>query len=270
VLSELRMSLRGTRWSGQRILATVFAALGAYGLFSTLRGLLHASSSAGPRRLEPGQVLSGLVRDYAANYATVVIFWMFLVLLAIHFIALVCELYPRAPAPSVLAGLFLGGSVLFGFGLGLTVLKVNEFAVEAVTAAQSGQQWFSAEQGAWLRGGINFLIQLHIIFVSGWFLWTGLGFGFTGWAAIRGRANPRVVAVAQAVAGLTMVVGVLVRIYQPADPGAQVWTLLETKLTEGGIALGLLTSGILAWSAGPATLAQAEAGRGRYNPVSMP
>ena len=50
-----------------------------------------------------------------------------------------------------------------------------------------------------------------------------------------------------------MVARVLIRIYQPADPGRQVWGLLETKLTEGGIALGLLASGILAWSAGTAT-----------------
>ncbi len=261
VLSELRMSLKGIRWSGQRILATVIAALGAYGLFSLLRGLLRVSSSAGPRRLIPEQTLSGLVRDYGANYATVVIFWIFLLLLAIHFTALVYDLFRRAPVPSVLAGLFIGGSVLFGFGLGLTVLKINEFAVEAVTAAQNAQPWFSAEQGTWLRGGINFLIQLHIIFVSGWFLWTGLGFGFTGWAALRSRANPRAVAVAQALAGLSMVAGVLIRIYQPADPGRQVWSLLETKLTEGGIALGLLASGILAWSAGTATSAQTVAAR---------
>jgi hypothetical protein len=143
VLSELRMSLKGIRWSGQRILATVIAALGAYGLFSLLRGLLRVSSSAGPRRLDPEQTLSGLVRDYGANYATVVIFWIFLLLLAIHFIALVYDLFRCAPVPSVLAGLFLGGSVLFGFGLGLAVLKINEFAVEAVTAAQNAQPWFS-------------------------------------------------------------------------------------------------------------------------------
>jgi hypothetical protein len=65
-------------------------------------------------------------------------------------------------------------------------------------------------------------------------------------AALRSRANPRAVAVAQALAGLSMVAGVLIRIYQPADPGRQVWSLLETKLTEGGIALGWLASAIRA------------------------
>ena len=171
-------------WSGVRVLALLVAALGLYGVVSGVIDLIRGAVPEAMRRLEPGQTLAGLVRDYPGNFATVVIFSLFMVVLAVHFLALLRDLYRYAPLAALLGGLFLGGSVLLGMALGLTTLKVNEFALQLVAGRAQQQPWFTPEQDVWLRGGINFLNQLHLIFVSGWFLCTGIGWMFVGWGAL--------------------------------------------------------------------------------------
>lgn len=235
-------------WTGVRLLALLVAALGLYGVVSGAIDLLKGAVPEPMRRLEPSQTLAGLVHDYPGNFATVVIFSLFMVVLAVHFFALLRDLYRYAPLAALLGGLFLGGSVLFGLALGLTTLKVNEFALQLVAGEGQQQPWFTPDQEVWLRGGINFLNQLHLIFVSGWFLCTGLGWMFVGSGALRGRAGPRATGVAELLAGLAVVASVVVRAWMPMVAGdASGWSLLQSSLMADGMALGLLASGILGW-----------------------
>ena len=248
VIASLRRLGAGP-WSSLRVLALLVAALGAYGIVSGILDLTKAAPPSMPRRLEPMQVLESLTGDYPANFATVLIFSLFMLLLSVHFFAILKELYPRAPLASLLAGLFLGGSVLFGMVLGLTALKVNEFALQVAAGSTQQQEWFTSEQQEWLRDGINFLNQIHLIFVWGWLLCLGLGWMFVGWGVLSGLAGVRVAGGAELLAGLAVVTGVMFELWEPTYAGnPPPIALLFIRQLQIAIALGLLASGVLAWS----------------------
>jgi len=195
------------------------------------------------------QVLESLTGDYPANFATVFIFSLFMLLLSVHFFAILRELYPHAPLPSLLAGLFLGGSVLFGIILGFTALKINEFALQVAAGSAQEQEWFTSEQQEWLRDGINFLNQIHLIFVWGWLLCLGLGWMFVGWGAFSGPVGTRLAGGAELLSGLAVVTGVMFELWEPTYAGnPPPLALIFIRQWQIAIALGLLASGVLAWS----------------------
>ena len=243
--------LGAVRWSVLRVLALVVAALGAWGVFRGIPALVRLTP-LGMRRLEPAQTLEGLLRDYPGNFATFAVFSLFMIVLSVHFFALLRDLYPHAPLAALVAGLFLGGSVLFGLTLVLTALKINEFALQAAAGSAQQQPWFSAEQQEWLSGGINFLNQLHLIFVWGWLLCLGLGWVFVGWGVLAGRAVARVVRLSGSlalVAGLGVVTGVLFELWEPTYAGNPTrLAVFFVRQWEVAIAAGLLASGVLGWS----------------------
>ncbi len=119
--------MRQGHWSGFRLLALLIAALGAWGV---LRGLPDVLRAGPPmmRRLEPGETVQALLRDYPANFVVLAIFVLFMVILCIHFMGVLRDLYRYSPVAALTGGVFLGGSVLFGISLNLTGLKINEFA----------------------------------------------------------------------------------------------------------------------------------------------
>jgi len=242
---------RGPRhWSGFRVLALLIAALGAWGLLRGLPDVLRASPPM-MRRLEPGETVQALLRDYPGNFATVVIFSLFMLVLCVHFMAVLRDLYPLAQVPALAGGVFLGGSVLFGIALGLTALKINEFALQAAHGAAQQQTWFTPEQQVWVRDGINFLNQLHLISVWGWLLCLGFGFFFVGVGALTAHVPSRLIRLTAGLglfAGLALVSGVLLEFWGPMYAGAPPrYAVFFLRLWEVAVAVGLLASGGLGW-----------------------
>lgn len=244
------------RRSGLRLLALLIASLGVWGVLRGLPELLRASTAAGTtlsdaRRLEPSETVQALLRDYPANFATVVIFSLFMLVLCIHFMAILRDLYPHSQVPAMAGGVFLGGSVLFGIALGLTALKINEFVLQSARGAVQQQPWYTPEQQMWVRDGINFLNQLHLISVWGWLLCLGLGFFFVG-AGVRAAHLPnRLTLIAGWIgllSGLGLVSGVLFELWEPMYAGAPPrHAIFFLRLWEVAVAGGFLATGALGW-----------------------
>lgn len=244
------------RWSGFSLLALLIAALGAWGVLSGLPKMLRASAAVGTilsdaRRLEPGETVQALLRDYPANFATVAVFSLFMVVLCVHFMAVLRDLHPHSQVPALTAGVFLGGSVLFGIALGLTALKINEFALQTARGAAQQQPWYTPEQQVWVRDGINFLNQLHLISVWGWLLCLGLGFFFVGAGVLAAHLPNRMILVAGWIglfAGLGLVSGVLFELWEPVYAGAPPrHAVFFLRLWEVAVAGGFLATGALGW-----------------------
>ena len=144
--------LLSIHWTGLRLLAALMFGLGIWGAVSGLTGVepelkeaLAAVKSGGvgttvsnpvvhnDRRLHAA-LLDNQVKDYRGNLAAVAAFSVFVAFVTIHFVGLAWRMLPGAPLSSALGGLFLGASGICGFLLGLDVLKVNEFAFQAVGA----------------------------------------------------------------------------------------------------------------------------------------
>jgi len=244
------------RWSGLRLLALLIAALGGWGVLRGIPDVLRASAPAGTimsdaRRLEPGETVQALVRDYPANFATVAIFSLFMLVLCIHFMAVLRDLHPHSQVPALAGGVFLGGSVLFGIALGLTALKINEFALQTARGATQQQPWYTPEQQVWVRDGINFLNQLHLISVWGWLLCLGLGFFFVGEGALAAHLPNRLNRLAGGIgllAGLGVVIGVFFEFWEPMYSGAPPrHAVFFLRLWEVAVAAGFFATGALGW-----------------------
>lgn len=238
------------RWSGARLLAGLMAALGVWGI---TRGLPDVLRTVPPtmRRLDPAATVEALLGDYPGNFATVAIFSLFMLVLCIHFMAVVHDLYSHSPVSTLVGGVFLGGSVLFGIALGLTALKINEFALQAARGAAQQEPWFTPEQQLWVRDGINFLNQLHLISVWGWLLCLGLGFFFVGAGALAAHLPSRLIRPAGGIgllAGLALVSGVFFELWEPMYAGAPPrHAVFFLRLWEIAVAAGFLSSGTLGW-----------------------
>ena len=240
------------RWSGLRLLALLVAVMGGWGVLSGLFEFPYsrvlsaelaqnAAFFGNDQRLEPAAALEGLVQNFPGNYLAVAGFSLFLLVLGVHFSGLITKLYRQAPVPSLLAGLFLGGSVLSGVFFALTVLKVNEFAFQATILSSAEREW--------LRDGITFWNQLHLVFIYGWFLTVGLGWVFAGWASFgRGRAM-RTAAATAILGGLVVVLSVVARFWLPSygAEAPEFMLVLGGQAHDVGMALGLLGSGLLGW-----------------------
>jgi hypothetical protein len=227
-------------------LAGLVAVLAAAGLLRELYATITARGEM-MRRAHPSRVLESLLQGYSGNFGSVVGFSLLFLVLSIHFIAVAEKAYRRAPFPSLLAGLYLGGSVLMGLLVGIEVLKVNEYALQAAAGAAQQPQWYSPEQREWLHDGVNFLLQNHLVFVSGWFLFTGVGLAMLGWAAVARMPGLRWAGGIAAAGGVITIAGVYVRMWMPAAADSRLVTILAAKLTDVGMATGLLGSGILGW-----------------------
>jgi hypothetical protein len=118
---------------------------------------------------------------HASAYGTdllILSFWLlFLLLTGYVAVVLLHALYRRAPVPVLAAGAFLFAALLSGLLIATSLMKVAEFVVQMPTATEA--------ETAWLTAGINYLMQLHLFYVSAWILATGAGWLFLAAAARR-------------------------------------------------------------------------------------
>lgn len=100
------------------------------------------------------------------------------------------------------------------------------------------------------EGGITFLNQLHLIFVDAWFFFAGIGWTFLGLAALSGRNWVHNIGYGMLTAGIMLTAGVISTYWLPTygEMAPSFIGSLANKLGEGGMALGLLTSGLLGWT----------------------
>ncbi len=247
--------LRPARWSGARLLALIVALFGTYGVISSVGDIARSAPPSlrlvanpvfgHPERPEPAQAMVQLARGYPGNFGTAVFFSLFVVLLGANFFHVLRNLYPHARLRALLAGLFLAGAVLCGFIVVLTVLKISEFTLQAAAAG--------GEPEAWLRGGINFMFQLHVIFASTFFLCLGWGWVLMAWAASAVRSEIRwfrLAALVLLLAGFAEITAVLDRAWLPvygARAPALAVFLSREAFQNTALVWGLLASGVLGW-----------------------
>ncbi len=204
--------------------------------------LLHVSFFFSSRRLPPVEAIELLRSAYVADFATVFLSVIPFVLVSVLFLAIVRDLYAFSRLKALLAGLFLGASMISGLMLGFTVLRVSAFAFQSTV--------LSAEEQHWLEGGVTYLNQIHLIFLDGWYFFVGLGWIFMGLAALSYGHWSRVFGFVAVTAGVIVLGGVIAAFWRPTY-GEMVPLLvqsLQNRSVEGGLALGLAATGLLTWS----------------------
>jgi len=234
--------LLSIRWTGLRLLAAVVLALGVWGTASALTGVdreleeaLAAAKSGGLRasvtnpvvhniRRQHAASLENQVKDYRVNLAAVAAFFAYVMLSTIHFAGLVWRIVPAAPVSAGLGALFLGASGICGFLLGVDVLKVSEFAFAAAGAQPAEREW--------LQGGMAFLNQLHLVFVTGWVLFLAFGWFALGVGTRRLAGGPRF-------ASYGLLLGPMVLL---ASIGARHWLPTYGATAPAGVLLALVSS----------------------------
>jgi hypothetical protein len=236
---------RASAGKGLHFVAHVVGALGIVavlaGAIQTLRVAWQGAAGIAnpvfdnPRRLPHLETLEHLATGHPLSFFLVLPWFVIVVMLAILFAELLHRLFHRSPPAVLTAGLFLAGSLIAGLLAGSSVLKVSEFAVQSTGVTAAEQEWVSA--------GINFLNQLHLFYVSAWFLSTGLGWVFLGMSAMRPiegatRTGARLVLGG----GLILIASVLARSWLPTY-GAEASTLMvamSEPLATLGVGLGFV------------------------------
>jgi hypothetical protein len=237
-------------WTKLRALALGIGLVGGWGVLQALSetpALFSPGSAPNPvfqndQRLPPLEALARLRTAFPGTFAIVFGFVLLAVLLALLFFALLPHLYAAAPVRTLLAGLFLGGSVLAAMPLAVTILKVSEFAFQATVA--------TPDERRWLEGGVTFLNQMHLILVHSWFLSSGLGWIFLGLAGAGPSRWRRWGGATLLGGGAAVVAGEVLRAWLPALGATVPMTAAvgEAMLVDGGMALGFLGTALLAWS----------------------
>ena len=96
-----------------------------------------------------------------------------------------------------------------------------------------------------LEGRVTFLNQRHLIFLDGWYFYVGLGWIFTGLAAVRCPAWSRAIGFAALAAGVMVVSGVVAAFLRSYGKTVSLLvSSLQETLIEGGLALGLASTGL--------------------------
>jgi hypothetical protein len=232
-----------------RVLATLVGLGGVWGVLHNLgRSADLLSRQPVPnlvyhnavRRLPPLDALEQLRSAFPGNFATVSGGILLAMLFAILFFGVLSKLYNAAPVPTLLATLFLGGSVLAVVLQAATILRVSEFAFQATIA--------TTDERRWLEGGVTFLNQLHLIFVHSWFLLTGLGWVFLGQASFGHSRWRNWAGAATLGGGVAVVSGEVLRAWFP-ELGETIPMALasgQAMIVAGGMSLGVLGTGSLA------------------------
>ena len=241
------------RWTKLRVLATLLAlGFGTGVLFDVARSAALFSRQPVPnvvyhndQRLPPLAALEQLRTAFPVNFATELVGIAAAVLIAILFFTLLATLYHGAPVLTLVAALFLGGSVLAVVLQAMTILRVSEFGFQAPIA--------TPEERRWLEGGVTFLNQLHLIFVHSWFLLTGLGSVFLGLASF-GHSRWRTWAGAITLGGgVAVVSGEVLRAWSPelGESVPMALALCDSMLFGDGMGLIGLGAALLLWSVSP-------------------
>ena len=244
-----KQKLMSIHWTGLRVLAAVVVAVGLWGTVSGLTEVVAKSGSVGTTASNPvvdndqrrhAALLDNQVKDYGANLAALGAFSAFVALVTIHFVGLAWRMFAGAPLSSIMGGLFLGASGICGLLVAPAVARVNEFAFQAVGAQPAEREW--------LQGGMAFLNQIHLIFISGWVLFLALGWVALSLGAVRMAGRHRLGGCLVLLGAVMILVSVGARYWLPTY-GATVPTgvLVLDRVFGLGIAMGLVGSGLLAW-----------------------
>ena len=144
------------QWTPLSVLAALVSLVGVWAVISVASDLPEIFSSGlipnpaflSDLRLPPAEAIQKLRSAYAANFTTVFLSTIPYLLMAVLLLSLVRDLYRIAALRALVAGLFLGASIVSGLLLGITVLKVSKFAFQSTILSGDEQQW--------LEGGITF------------------------------------------------------------------------------------------------------------------
>lgn len=241
-------SIRAVKWNGTRILSIFVILLGVFGItrywfFPFSSQLITNPVYTNNQRISQTSAFEHLTSHFPINHAIVIGFTILIVLLALHYFTIILKLYPIAPAPVILATLFLGGAILFGLLVGISLMRVNEFIFQSASASEQEIQW--------LRSGIGFLIQIHLIYVFGWILCTGLGLTCLGSAAYRlSPSATRSLAFSLLPSGLLIVASITARLWLPYyGETAPTYAVFLSRL-EIPLSIGLIASGSFSWLLG--------------------
>lgn len=241
--------LRSTQWTGLRVLAAVVIAAGLFGTASGLTELIEKFGEGGTRASNPvvdndqrrhAAMLENQVKDYPSNLAALSAFSAFVALVTLHFVGLAWRMFAKVPLSSIMGGLFLSASGICGLLVAPAVARVNEFAFQAVGAQPAEREW--------LQGGMAFLNQLHLIFITGWLLFLGLGWVALGLGAVHMAGRYRLGGCLGVFGAVIILVSVGSRYWLPTyGATVPVGILLLDTVFSLGIAMCLVSSGLLTW-----------------------
>jgi hypothetical protein len=241
--------IRDVNWNGYRLLSVFIITVGLFGIarywfFPFSSELVNNPVYLNDQRLSSSSAFDQLTTSFPINHAIVIGFTVLIVLFAIHYLSILRKLSSLAPVHVALATLFFAGAILFGLLVGVSLLRVNEFVFQSASATEREVEW--------LRNGIGFLIQIHLIYVFGWLLCTGLGLTCIGAASRRLTTTmTRRFALIQLLSGLLMVGSVIARLWLPYfGETAPTYAVFISRL-EIPMSFGLITSGALSWILNP-------------------
>lgn len=236
-------------WTGLRVLAAVVVLVGLWGTVSGLTEVVAKFREVGTTAPNPvadndqrrhAALLDNQVKDYPANLAALAGFSVFIAVVTIHFVGLAWRMFASAPLSSIMGGLFLGASGICGLLVAPAVARVNEFAFQAVGAQPAEREW--------LQGGMAFLNQLHLIFISGWLLFLALGWLALGLGAVHRPGRYRLGGGLVLLGAVVILVSVGIRYWLPTyGATVPVGVLVLDTVFSLGIATGLVGSGLLGW-----------------------
>jgi hypothetical protein len=129
------------RLSGLALLVAILGAWGTVSEVPSLGKLLETGRVPNPslvsaRRLQGSLAIVELTSSFYGSFVTIVIAIGLVVLFAVHLFGLVRDMSERSFMPAVVAAVFFAGGTLSGVFIGLTALKVNEFAFQHATSPE--------------------------------------------------------------------------------------------------------------------------------------
>lgn len=237
------------RCTGLQFLALLVLAVGLWGTASGLTSLVtdpnwHLAAKSNPvvvnEQRRHAALIENQVKDYPGNLAALAGFSAFILVVTVHFAAVVWRVFSKLPVASLVGGLFLGASGICGLLVLPSVARVNEFAFQVVNAEPG--------EAEWLRGGMAFLNQIHLVFVAGWLIFLGLGWLALGLGLVRLPGPLRACGVLVLAGGVGILGSLAADYWLPTygetAPGA---VLVLSGAFAVGITVGLIGTGLLSF-----------------------
>jgi hypothetical protein len=224
-----------------RWILLVVGGLGAIGAAVQFgRGALRGSHRidnpvfANVQRLPHEQTMLYHASAYGTDLLIILSWLLFLLLTAYVAAVLLHAFYRSAPVAVLVAGALLAGAQIAGLLIATSLQKVVEFVLQSGTAAPA--------EAAWLAAGVNYLIQLHLFYVSAWIVATGAGWLFLGAAARAAGAPLRGGALLVSAGGVLFLAGAVIRALLPFAGATAPAVLLGTAeaVPSAAFALGLI------------------------------
>ena len=238
------------RLNGLNVLAIFLITLGLLGsgLLSVLTvvqlwshsfsGLVDNPVYLNTQRLTTESSIVELKNNLQGNFAQIGAFTGLVIFLTIHYASILRLAYRCSPLSIIIASFFLGGSLVLGVLIGSALVLVSTFAFQVTLSSPHQQEW--------LQTGLPFLIQIHLIYVYGWFFCTALGWFAFSFSVMKVKGWIRYFGRAKLLASLIILVSLTIRAWLPLyGEQAPVFVVVIGRLFGIGMGLGLLASGFL-------------------------